>query len=264
LLALKPFVDWANAVLNAANGGAYVPPAGTTINFQTTIQPVWGRRSGGMFQPGAFEPTDQGFIELIATTVEQEMDASVVEASIFANTILGAVREMEQFEHWIVDPLNPSELIGMHHVLHEVLFNLAKNNDMTTDVERWREEDCLIADKILLATAYILAWQSYGVAMQFVWGLAKPWYVRLSEVVSIYMEHEDFYHVSKSLLCLKDRVHHFDNLLYSYLEGNASLEINEDMDADDDIDAVRMYHDKKVLRNNRGGVVNDDEDEADY
>ena len=258
---LQPFVDWANSVLNAANGGTYIPPQGATLQFQTTLQPTWNSRTGAVFQPGTFEPTDQGLSELIATTVESEMDASVIEASIFSKTILSVIRELETYEHWVVEPLTPSELIGMHIVLHNVLTGLASENSMNTDVERWDSvENRLVVDKLLLAVAYVLAWQPYGTAMQFVWALAKPWYVRLSEVVSIHLENEELHHLFNSLQCLKDRVHHFDNLLYSYLEGNGSMEVNEDMDADDDVDAIEMYHDRKVVRKNNGDEVDDETD----
>lgn len=256
---LQPFVDWANSVLDAADGGTYIPPEGATLQFQTTLQPVWSTRQGATFQPASFEPTDSGLIELIASTVENEMDASVIEASIFAKTTVDVIRELETYEHWIVEPLTPSELIGMHVVLHNVLTQLAQRNSMEADIESWaNKEDTVVVDKLLLAVAYVLAWQPYGQAMQFVWSLAKPWYIRLSEVVGVHLDNMELLHLSKSLMCLKDRVHHFDNLLYGYLEGTASLEINEDMDADDDVDAVEMYHNKKVIRKEVSGAIDDE------
>ncbi len=255
---LQPFVDWANSVLDAADGGTYIPPEGATLQFQTTLQPVWSSRQGAAFQPATFEPTDTGLVELIASTVENEMDASVIEASIFAKTTVDVIRELETYEHWIVEPLTPSELIGMHVVLHNVLTQLAQRNGMEADVEAWKNnDDKVVVDKLLLAVAYVLAWQHYGQAMQFVWSLAKPWYIRLSEVVGVHLDNMELFHLSKSLLCLKDRVHHFDNLLYGYLEGTASLEINEDMDADDDVDAVEMYHNRKVIRKADNGDVDE-------
>lgn len=258
---LQPFVDWAKSVLDAADGGTYIPPEGATLQFQTTLQPAWSTRQGAMFQPGTFEPTDNGLVELVASAVENEMDASVIEASIFARSMVDIIRELETYEHWILEPLTPSKLIGMHIVLHNVLTQIAQRNEMVTDVERWENiNDKVIVDKLLLAVAYVLAWQHYGHAMQFVWALAKPWYIRLSEVVSLHIDNAELFHLSKSLLCLKDRVHHFDNLLYGYLEGTASLEINEDMDADDDVDAVEMYHDRKVIRRGNAGEVDDETD----
>ena len=259
---LQPFVDWANSVLDAADGGTYIPPEGATLQFQTTLQPVWDTRQGSVFQPASFEPTDAGLVELIASTVENEMDATTIEASIFARTTVSVIRELETYEHWIVEPLTPSELIGMHVVLHNVLTQVAQRSGMDKDVERWTsEEDKVMVDKLLLAVAYVLAWQPYGQAMQFVWSLAKPWYIRLSEVVGIHLDNMELLHLSKSLMCLKDRVHHFDNLLYGYLEGTASLEVNEDMDADDDVDAVEMYHNKKVIRKENTGELNDKDDD---
>lgn len=258
---LQPFVDWAHAVLDAADGGTYIPPAGTTLQFQTTLQPARSSNGDSLFQPAHFEPGDVGLLDLIATTVETEMDASTIEATIFAKSTLAIIRELESFEHWVEEPLNPEELFGMHTVLHNVLDRLAQNNERMQDVEKWpHDDDRVMVDKLLLAVAYVLSWQPYGNAMQFVWALAKPWYVRLSEVVSVHMENDDLAHLFKSLQCLKDRVLHFDNLLYGYLEGAGSLEVNEDMDADDDVDAVEMYHGVRVVRNNRGEVQDDGRD----
>ena len=79
----------------------------------------------------------------------------------------------------------------------------------------------------------------------------------MSEVVGLHLDNMVLFHLSKSLLCLKDRVHHFDNLLYGYLEGTASLEINEDMDAADDVDAVELYHNRKVIRKADNGDVDE-------
>ena len=155
---LQPFVDWANSVLDAADGGTYIPPEGATLQFQTTLQPVWSSRQGAAFQPATFEPTDTGLVELIASTVENEMDASVIEASIFAKTTVDVIRELETYEHWIVEPLTPSELIGMHVVLHNVLTQLAQRNGMEADVEAWKNnDDKVVVDKLLLAVAYVLA-----------------------------------------------------------------------------------------------------------
>lgn len=258
---LQPFVDWAKSVLDAADGGTYIPPDGATLQFQTTLSPVWTGNNGAAFHPGTFEPTENGLVELIASAVENEMDATVIEGSIFAKSMVEVIYELQSYEHWVVAPLTPSEMIGMHIVLHNVLTSIAQRNGMVADVERWTNSgDKVIIDKLLLAVAYVLAWQPYGHAMQFVWGLAKPWYVRLSEVVSLHLDNDDLAHLYKSLLCLKDRVHHFDNLLYGYLEGGASLEKHEDMDADDDVDAVEMYHGRRVVRTEDGDV----DDQADY
>lgn len=256
---LQPFVDWAHAVLDAADGGTYIPPVGTTLQFQTTLQPSRASSMEALFQPAHFEPGDTGLLELIAITVETEMDASAIEATIFAKATLAVIRELESFEHWVEEPLTAEELFGMHTVLHNVLARLADNNDRIQDVEKWpNDADRVMVDKLLLAVAYVLSWQSYGTAMQFVWALAKPWYTRLSEVVRIHMDNDDLSHLYKSLVCLKDRVQHFDDLLYGYMEGVGSLEINEDMDADDDVDAVEMYHGVRVIRNGRGEVQRDE------
>lgn len=257
---LKPFVDWAQSVLESADGGQYIPPSGSVSNFQTTIQPNYSEEENQLFVPGIFEPSDLGLKDLISTTVEVEMDASVIEASIFADGAVRVIRELEQFEHWITEPLKVSELAGMHIVLHEVLEKLASQNEHTPDVLTWENQDDVeTVDKLLLATAYVLAWQPYGVAMQFTWSLAKPWFTRLSEVVTIQLDNMEMHHVHGSLQCLKDRVHHFDNLMYSYLEGNGSLEDNEDINADDDVDAVQMYHDKITVRKANGDIDESDD-----
>ena len=101
---LQPFVDWAHAVLDATDGGTYIPPAGTTLQFQTTLQPARSSNGDSLFQPAHFEPGDVGLLDLIATTVETEMDASTIEATIFAKSTLAIIRELESFEHWVEEP----------------------------------------------------------------------------------------------------------------------------------------------------------------
>lgn len=240
---LKPFLDWAKSVLDAADSGQpYM--LNTAMKFETASTPVWDSSNGqlGVFTPEAFEPGDDGLKAIIASTVESEMDAPPVEASIFARNTLKLVRELEQYEHWVKKPLTPTELIGMHNALHEALFSLAKDNNLEDDVERWSEEKRVLADKVLLAVAYVLSWQSYGVTMQFVWGLAKPWYVRLSETIAEQLDNEEMDSIWPALKCLRNRVLHFDSLLYGYLEGAGAFDQDEDMEvSQNDLDAIRMF-----------------------
>lgn len=240
---LKPFLEWAKSVLDAADGGQpYILNNG--IKFETASTPVWEANNGqmGVFTPETFEPGDEGLKNIVAITVESEMDAPHSEAIIFARNTLKLVRELEQYEHWIKKPLTPVELMGMHNALHEALFALAKENNLEDDVERWTEEYRVLADKVLLAVAYVLSWQAYGVTMQFVWGLAKPWYVRLSEAIAEQLDNEEMDSIWPALKCLRNRVLHFDSLLYGYLEGAGAFDDDEDVEVSkNDLDAIRMF-----------------------
>ena len=240
---LKPFLDWAKSVLDAADGGQpYIPTS--VMKFETASTPVWTNQSGslGIFSPGGFEPGDVGLVDIIASTVEAEMDAPKKEARLFAVNTLKLIRELEQYEHWVQKPLNYNELIGMSDSLHEVLFSLAQENNLEDDVERWSEERKVLADKVLLAVAYVLSWQSYGVTMQFIWGLAKPWYIRLSETIAEQLDNEEMESLWSALKCLRNRVLHFDSLLYGYLEGAGAFDPDEDVEvSQNDLDAIRMF-----------------------
>lgn len=246
---LQPFVNWAKAVLDAANGGdPYEPPASSQLRFETTTQPTWttSNSASGPFSPQTLEPTDRGLQDLICGIVEMEMDAPHSEALIFSKNLVRLIHELEVFEHWVKSPLEPTEILGMHTVMHDVLFELAKRNKGATDVERWEESDRALVDKVLLAVAYVLSWQPYGTAMHFVWTMAKPWFSRLSEVIAVHLENEELGAMWPPLECLKNRVHHFDALLYGYLEGAGSLDPHEDISvSQDDMDAVRMFSPQK-------------------
>lgn len=240
---LKPFLEWAKSVLDAADGGQpYI--LGNNMKFDTAATPVWEANSGsmGVFTPETFEPGDDGLKNIISVTVESEMDAPPSEASIFARSTLKLIRELEQYEHWVKTPLTPTELMGMHQALHETLFSLAKDNNLEDDVERWSEESRVLADKVLLAVAYVLSWQSYGVTMQFVWGLAKPWYVRLSEAIAEQLDNDEMDSIWPALKCLRNRVLHFDSLLYGFLEGAGAFDADEEVEVSkNDLDAIRMF-----------------------
>lgn len=257
---LKPFVDWANSVLDSADGGTYIPPAGSLMSFQTTLQPLWHTHDNDLFAPGHYLPSDMGLEDLIAEQVESEMEANVVEARIFARQIRDLIHELESFENWIEQPLQPNEMLGLHSVLHTVLGELAEKNNFEMDVEKWEnEKDRLDADRLLLAVAYVLAWQPYSIAVQFVWGLAKPWYVRLSEVIGEQIDNAELSYLAKPLTCLRERVQHFDALLFSFLEGTGSFESEEEICVDDDVDATTMYRTKRTYRDEDGNIVEDDE-----
>lgn len=242
---LQPFVEWARSVLAAANGGdPYVAPAATQLRFNTSTSPTWQATDGprGPFTPGSMEPSDHGLQDLVSMVVELEMDAPRAEAALFAKKLVHLIHELEAYEHWVTSALSPSELVGMHAVLHDVLFELAKRNRGAIDVERWTQEDRALMDKLLLAVAYVLSWQPYGYSVQFVWTLAKPWFTRLSEVIGIHQDNEELRTVWPALNCIRSRVHHFDALLYGYLEGAGSLEDNEDISVSkENMEAVRMF-----------------------
>jgi hypothetical protein len=252
---LQPFVEWARAVLTAANGGAsYVAPASAQMHFSTFTTPPWQTEEGpcGQFTPGFIEPSDHGLQELVSMVVELEMDAPRTEAMLFSKKIVRLVHDLEAYEHWVTSALAPSELIGMHLVLHDVLFELSKKNQGAIDLEQWNPEDRALVDKVLLAVAYVLSWQPYGYAVQFVWTLAKPWYTRLSEVIGIHLDNDELRTVWPALDCIRSRVHHFDALLYGYLEGAGTFNDNEDISiSEENMEAVRMFSpvaEKKIIR----------------
>ena len=243
---LKPFLDWAKSVLEAAEGGKpYI--ASSTMSFQTGTEPKWGTDGPrGIFTHDLFEPGDDGLHTIVSKTVQSEMDAQLKEADHFADHTVRLIRELEQYEHWVKTPLTDAEMIGMHQSLHDALFQLADENELQDDVERWRDDSKILADKVLLAVAYVLSWQPYGVTMQFVWGLAKPWYVRLSETIAEQLDNEDMDALWPSLNCLRNRVLHFDSLLYGFLEGAGAFDNDEDVDiSKSDLDAIKMFSPSK-------------------
>ncbi len=250
---IQPFVEWASAVLHAVeSGGEYVPPKQTLQRFNTVVQPVGApsKEMDAIFQPAAIEISDKGLSTMIRNIVQAELDASEMEADLFSQSSLKVIRELETYENWVKEPLTAQELQDLHAVLHVVLHQLASQNNEGFDVSRWpSENDILAADKLFLAVAYVLAWQPYGAAMQFVWSLAKPWYSHLSEVVSEYLERDELFLLHSSLNCLRDRVYHFDNLMYGFMEGGGSMEVHEDISVDDhgDVDAIAMYNHTRAV-----------------
>lgn len=234
LSKIKPIEDWANNIINNAHDGDGLEYDVNDINkFNTIIEPVRNadsQASYGYFTPELYDPSADGFNKIIIYTLENEMDAEYNDALKFASKLTQYTKELEQVENWVRQPLSYQELKSLHKVIHDVIYELAKDNNTNEDIESWREDDRNLADRIFLALTYMLAWQKYSTCVMFIWTLARPVYYRLSETVAMALDDYDLRMLHSALKCVKQRVHHFDGLLYGFYEGVGNLS-----DEDDDI-----------------------------
>lgn len=255
---IRPVFEWADAILSSLPTGsddshdqtevAFRPPK-NLMNYSDgegdsakTPDEMDGDAAHipDIFTPDVFDLMPGGVEQVAVNTLMRDMNADFQEAVHFSKTVAMVVEGIQSYENWVIMPLSNRELIGLHANFHEAMYWLAEQNDGRTMIDEWSEESRAWADRMLLAIAYILVWQSYGNCVQFIWTMASPWFLRLGEVAAASFDNSEAVILHPALRCLQQRVRHFDSLLYGFYEGagdhSGDFDLDENFSHDEDFE----------------------------
>jgi hypothetical protein len=246
---IAPFFDWAANVLHSIDSDTdTVWPENTSgdhLKYETKSSISAGvNLDEGVFIPDPYNPGTEGLSHIIVHTLMADMDASFQDAMRFSQEIIPVVHNLEEYENWVVSPLSENEIRVLHADFHQAMSWLAKKNDWNTRVDEWDFDDRTWADRLMLAVSYILVWQSYGACVHFIWCLSTPWFHRMSDIVATSSDSEDLKVLHPALRCLRQRVYHFDNMLYGFME-NAGSGIDELYETLEDGDMLSEIYDEE-------------------
>lgn len=223
-----PLLIWADRILAGAEQG---PP----LRFETLAESQEAPAPYTAMSPDPYGPGDDGLRQLLLRSLTEEVGVDRLDAEGYIARLRPTFQELEAQEHWVTAPLSDEELEQLHVSLHRVLDRLAQEAPelVRADIARWPEDLAVQADRALLAVGYLLAWQPFSPAMHFLWASNKGALSRLGELTAATLDNPDLDTLHPAFVCLQQRVHHFDSLLYGVLEFVADNRIGESDDEED-------------------------------
>lgn len=236
----QPFdhlLRWADEIINATGKGGHPHFPSLKNKVYMRYLPDEDDESSGekavineVFQPGVFMTGPTAFTSVVVELVLRRFEYANHENAVdFATQFEESVINIEENEHWVVEPLRDEEVEALHSFFHDAMERLAQRNEWISDIEYWEEQDKILARRLLLALSYVLAWQKYRVCVGFLCSMATPWIAQMDEVLHEAINDDDLILIRNALFCTRRRYLHFEKTVHGFDENVYGFDSSSDI-----------------------------------